>query len=290
MKIERVAVPETITVLCGVPMVGPDEFDKALAIPMPNEAEQIADVDPQVVVYNQRLQLYIKDVELQEINNTHAITEKTGGVFSRATEDDDCVMKAIMRGEKRCNMKPLPEKYDEWVPTPAHNMFAYYSNQHKEMVCPDGRITIPEKAGIVKIQKDCHVMTTTKAIYPSADGTILMRKLAKFDLVDARIDELKTSEGKSNAISKGSFFGKIDDSELQSVLEETSIVGLSGWMAWVVSASAISGLVVVVALAWLGTRAWTKARRPHSARNGEAPQDADRVSVELQSINFSNIG
>lgn len=102
-------------------------------------------VDPQDVLIDKKLEEYVTNAQLTELNETLAITDNIVNIFEKTKSSPVCSIRCVaLKSGNACPMMKLPESYDNWHSTPAHNVFIFYSNLPKRLECNGERSAFVE--------------------------------------------------------------------------------------------------------------------------------------------------
>jgi hypothetical protein len=115
----------------------------------------------------------------------------------------------------------MPETYDEWFTTPLHNVYAYYSNVGKVMICSNSRTPITSNVGTLTLQDGCFVDTTRQQIKGTKDRSKTQKHVFK---VDVDIDFTAPKEHKYANLHRTNNLSTINLSTLEEVAAEASAV------------------------------------------------------------------
>lgn len=272
-----------IIVQLDIPMVLPDRFTQVMAVPVPDPiTEKIVNEPVQKILINQKLEEFLVPVKLTNINETLSITREVITSFNKLTSGHDCVARAALTGRQSCAVHQLPAIYDEWIETPLHNAYVFYSNQKKVQVCSESRTEIQEKTGFINIPEGCVIETPVRRIRASSDRT-----RAQGHAFHVPIEELEIATAATQVTSDATRrsvtaqLEVIDDSELDVVqIEANNALKPEIW--WIIVCTAAS--VIILLVVTLACVAYRYLR--YSPRHRREPEDTyDAISLRKMTSN-----
>lgn len=142
------------------------------------------------------------------------ITEKT-----KTTQN--CAIRTFIEKKAKCSLRKLENIFDNWLATPIHNVFAFYSTLPKYLSCGEVRDRIQEESGVIEIKPGCAIITPTTTIHASMDKTSIRRYFYTVESTDAEIEGEK--EKNHTKIYKPTASVAINDEALDEVINEERI-------------------------------------------------------------------
>lgn len=163
---------DLLNMMIAIPIVSKDIFHRFFVTPIPsNDGSKVPDFQPQTVTVNFKELEFITVRDFVQINDTAVMTKEPVQVHERLNDGSNCVVRSILERASRCQLKPLPKTYDQWVDTGITNAVAFLSNVKKIMKCTNSSSEIKETAGIINLKESCAVITNNFVIKASPDKT-----------------------------------------------------------------------------------------------------------------------
>jgi hypothetical protein len=190
MKVKYV-YNETVNIICELPLVSNIHFNKILVIPIPdNNTNTILDVNATSLLINLKEKMFINiDNKFEAIKINSTVSMAKSQIINLVNSESDCLIKLIFDKETLCKSKLVPKSYDFWYDTGLHNVFQFFSNAEKALICPEKRTTVNENFGVVSIPNSCYIRTPNKIIRSIIDKTTIRKQMIK---INSNFDNFKT--------------------------------------------------------------------------------------------------
>lgn len=249
-------INETIMIMIELPVVLDDIFEEYLVIPIPIEGtHKIADMNSHAIIVNRRLQQYVEGISVNLINETIGITKEPIHIFNKVTNGTDCAIVGFLKGHALCASRNLPTQYDIWMDTPMHNTFAYYTTESVEKICNNGRHTIKEQSGVIKLEDDCYIETKTTKIIASLDRNsvrkhgfhaILKEQTVDWTMNHMKVAPIKAGDTDMSRISDGALVDVLKDAVDAS--QEANTTDLTMYIVVAAITSVVTVVLVIVGI------------------------------------------
>lgn len=144
-------------------------FELVKVIPLPVNQTHIPDFKATTVLISPHF--YTTQFEVTRRLTKGRVFTKVD-ILEKVADNVECAIAlATGRLTNKCTVRQLPRIYDEWMALPAPNTYAFYSNTHRELQCPNSRTSIENVTGILVIPLDCYVDTPLLRIYAIAENS-----------------------------------------------------------------------------------------------------------------------